>query len=136
MADIAAKLASDFVAAQGSACILLVAYDASRQCFVMIDGVDARESVSSFDLAPRVNRPLQAQLVRPQRRKWHKSLALERPISCPKGATYRHDPDVDWQRADSIKFAFSATTPSCSPHKQNLNFTRIISRVPRPADNL
>jgi hypothetical protein len=50
--------------------------------------------------------------VRPQRRKWHKSLALERPISSPKGAAYRHDPDVDWQLADAIKFDFSATTPS------------------------
>jgi hypothetical protein len=40
-------------------------------------------------LAPTVNRPLQAQLLRPQWRKWHKSLALERPLSSPKGAAYR-----------------------------------------------
>jgi hypothetical protein len=62
-------------------------------------------------LTPRVNRPFQAQLVRPQRRKWRKSLALERPISSPKGAEYRHSPDVRLASADSIKFVFSATTP-------------------------
>ncbi len=67
-------------------------------------------------LAPTVNRPLQAQLLRPQRRKWHKSLALERPLSSPKGAAYRHNPDVDWQPADSIKFVFSGATASSARH--------------------
>jgi hypothetical protein len=40
--------------------------------------------------------------------------AVMAAISCigirspsPKGAAYRHDPDVDWQFADSIKFSFS-----------------------------
>jgi hypothetical protein len=32
---------------------------------------------------------------------------LERPLSSPKGAAYRHDRDVDLQPADSIKFRFS-----------------------------
>jgi hypothetical protein len=43
MADIAAKLASDFIDAQGWCCILITACDASRQCIVTVDGVDARE---------------------------------------------------------------------------------------------
>jgi hypothetical protein len=55
-----------------------------------------------------MNRHLQAQLLRPQRRKWHKSLALEGPLLSPKGAAYRHDPDVDLRPAVSIKFRFIA----------------------------
>jgi hypothetical protein len=36
------------------------------------------------------------------------------PLSSPKGAAYRHDPDVDWQPADSIKFRFSGNAgPLC-----------------------
>jgi hypothetical protein len=40
-----------------------------------------RMGVIYVPLAPTVNRPPRAQLLRPQRRKWHKSLALERPFS-------------------------------------------------------
>ncbi len=36
------------------------------------------------------------------------------PLSSPKGAAYRHDPDVDWRPADSIKFRFSGNAgPLC-----------------------
>ena len=61
-------------------------------------------------LAPTANRPLQAQLLRRQRRHWHRYLAFERPLSGPKGAAYRHISDVDLQSADSIKFVFSGAS--------------------------
>jgi hypothetical protein len=102
---------------------LILIMTAARPCFAVqranrrpiknLPGAWCRpDVVICVPLAPRVNRPLQAQLVRPQRRKWRKSLALERPIFGPKGAAYQHDPDVDRQLADAIKFDFSATRPS------------------------
>jgi hypothetical protein len=66
----------------------------------------SNRGVICVPLAPTVNRSLQAQLLRRQRRHWHRSLALERPLSSPKGAAYRHNPDVDWHPADSIKLVF------------------------------
>ena len=43
MADIASRLASDFLAAQGWACILLTPHDAARSCVVTVDGITARD---------------------------------------------------------------------------------------------
>ena len=81
------------------------------RCFDRADGVIC------VPLAPTVNKPLQAQLRRRQRRRWHRYLALERPLSRPKGAAYRHNHDVDLQSADSIKFVFSgAAIPSARRH--------------------
>jgi hypothetical protein len=63
--------------------------------------------------APTVNRPRQAQSLRRQRRHWHRYLALERPLSSPKGAAHRHNPEVDWQGVDSTKFVFSDLRRQC-----------------------
>jgi hypothetical protein len=73
---------------------------------------DRADGVICVPLASTVNKPLQVQLLRRRRRHWHRSLALERPLSSPKGTAYPHNPDVDLQLADSIKFVFSSASIS------------------------
>jgi hypothetical protein len=70
------------------------------------------DGVICVPLAPTANRPPKPQLLRRQRRHWHRYLALEPALSSPKGAAYRHDPEIDWQRADSIKFVFRGASIS------------------------
>jgi hypothetical protein len=63
---------------------------------------------------------------------------LERPFSSPKGAAYRHNPDVDWQLANSTKFVFSGASISSARRHAARHRTFLIPRTapnapPKPA---